>query len=391
MRKCDLPNNNILIISPAFAPCTLVGAARMTSLAEYLQQNGYMVTVLSFGRWFFKDDLWVRNIPDGIKQIEIEESNQYIKLLKLKVIELLKEKTFAVCITSMGPFDTQKFLWKLCKRYRVPYILDYRDPWLLHSYYYTGQSIEIKIKRLISDLFYLRYEQISVRYAAKIVTVTEKNTDILKRRYKKYADKMHTILNGHENLSDNMKVTVKKHEEYIIGCIGKFLYYDERAAIELIRAVNELNEEGYKITIRHIGEETDDASGLLEQRDISTHYYKYLGKMGYKEAMDCLWAMDAALIIYRSKDGLGTKVFDYIGLNKPIIYYGILPSELAEFVGKFKNVVIADNKKTLKNGLRKFVDNSTKKLEDSPSGQYSRTRQNEKYEVLIKNIIKDRN
>ena len=58
---------------------------------------------------------------------------------------------------------------------------------------------------------------------------------------------------------------------------------------------------------------------MLRKNKINTNNYQYIGKLGYDDAMQCLCHADAAVIIYGSKEGLGTKVFDYIGLNKPVM------------------------------------------------------------------------
>ena len=235
------------------------------------------------------------------------------------------------------------------------------------------------------------FEYLSIKYASAVVAVTEKNTDILKRRYKKYACKVITVYNGHEDMSSFVKENRNCECSYSILCAGKFIYYNEKAALDLIRAVNTLNEKGIQIKIIHMGEESDNALELLKKNNVKTDNYQYIGKMGYNDAMQRLCHADAAVIIYGSKEGLGTKVFDYIGLNKPIIYSGILPSELGEFISKFDNTVIADNAKDLENGLSRLIQNKINKLENMPSERYSRKKQNERFEKLIKSIIKSEN
>lgn len=379
----------MLIISPAFAPCALVGAARMTSLAAYLAKGSYCVSVISIGKWYFKNDLWCRQVPKDISLIEISETSKLEKSLKSEIILCLSKCRYDICITSMGPYETQKFLWKLCNRYDVPLILDYRDPWLFYKYYYSGRSILVKTKRFLLDMFLLRYEYKSISYASNVVTVSKKNTEILQKRYRKSAHKMTTIFNGHECIEKLENNQCEKREEYVIGCAGKFIYYNESAALELVKAVNELNEEGIGISIVHIGEEMDNATELLKSKGIDHSFYKYVGKLGYDDTMHRLSNMDAVLIIYGFREGLGTKVFDYIGVNKPIIYCGILPSELGDFVSDFKNVIVTDNKTALKKGLTDFVKRNVQTLENTPCKLYSRATQNRKYEVIIKSAIKN--
>ena len=53
--------------------------------------------------------------------------------------------------------------------------------------------------------------------------------------------------------------------------------------------------------------------------------------------------------------------------------------------------MIADNAKDLDNGLSRLIQNKINKLENMPSERYSRKKQNERFEKLIKSIIKSEN
>ena len=103
--------------------------------------------------------------------------------------------------------------------------------------------------------------------------------------------------------------------------------------------------------------------------------------------MKFLSRQNASLIVYGTYEGLGTKVFDYIGLNKPIIYYGVYPSELSEFISRFKNVVVTSDSIELEQGIRRFVHQRIEKLEVVKCEKYSREYQNIRYKNLIDRIV----
>ncbi len=366
----------ILIISPAFAPCTLVGAARMTSLVDYLIKKNYKVTVVCYGRWMFKGNLWTRKIPSGAKIIEISETKKIRFSLFMGVISELIHEKYDVCITSMGPFYGQLFMWFISALFNLPYILDYRDLWFEDG----------DMKKNVHDLLVRGIEKLSIKHSSAVVFVTEGNLEIMKSRVKKYSSKMYTIYNGCENMEGFQNVR-KQQEGYCICCVGKYLYYDKNAAVALLESINCLRKQGVNIRLFHIGEESDSAADILREYNLDTDCYCFLGEKSYEDSMSILSGMDAAVIIYRHETGLGTKVFDYIGLNKPIIYVGKVPSELSRFITQFENYIIDDSVESLTDKLGDFVSNNVIKLNREVENFYTRDCQNKEYEVLIDDVI----
>ena len=108
-------NKNILIVSPCFAPSTLVGAARMTSLADFLSQNGYNVSAVTLGKAYYPNDLWDRPVPSRVNRMEVSQKGNWTELMRQKVRTAFAEKHYDACILSVGPFETQIFIKKECK------------------------------------------------------------------------------------------------------------------------------------------------------------------------------------------------------------------------------------------------------------------------------------
>lgn len=371
-----MKHRDILIISPAFAPCTLVGAARMTSLAEYLTSKNYSVTVISFGKWMFEEDLWTRRISENIRVIEIEKTRKVRLELFKRILSEIRQKKYDICISSMGPFYTQMFLWMIGLFLRVPYILDYRDPWFQDEDMHSN----------LHDYIVRMVEYLNVKYSKAIVCVTPGNANSMKERYRKYSSKIYTIYNGYENLNC-FTTNSDGHSGYRICCVGKFLYYNEEAALKLLKSIDQLKEKDIDVKLFHIGENCDDASAILTKYGFANDIYSFLGKKDYHEAMCVLSKMDAAVIIYGLKTGLGTKVFDYIGMNKPIIYVGVMPSELSRFIEQYRNVIVENNQQRLVEKIYDFALKHVTKLDCESRELYMRSTQNEAYRSLIDKCI----
>ena len=113
--------------------------------------------------------------------------------------------------------------------------------------------------------------------------------------------------------------------------------------------------------------------------------YHELGLMSYEDTMHELMKADALLVSNEIKMGLGTKTFDYLYINKPIIYIGVIPSELSEFIQQFENVYICSDQAQMQHAILRLVKEHPAILTNKNIEEYSRNKQNEKYLHLIKN------
>jgi hypothetical protein len=68
---CRIKVLKVLIISPAFAPFSGVGAVRMTSLAKYLVACGDSVTVMRYTPSIWGRDTLKTSQPEGIEYIDV--------------------------------------------------------------------------------------------------------------------------------------------------------------------------------------------------------------------------------------------------------------------------------------------------------------------------------
>ena len=102
--------------------------------------------------------------------------------------------------------------------------------------------------------------------------------------------------------------------------------------------------------------------------------------------MELLAKLDVLVIVYQHSVGLGTKVYDYIALNKPIIYVGLVPSELSCFISQFENMFLCRDKQGVLDALKVIHDNRVIKLTEKDILRFSREFRNKEYINLIENI-----
>lgn len=371
---------NILILSLAYAPYSGVGAARMTSLSKYLLDIGYSVTVICYDSTVFGDREQKRRIPEGVERICVEklpEKKENRKNIQRTVERVIREKDFQICISSVGPYDTMFFIDKIWRKWKVPYVIDYRDPWLFEKTTIKPVGL-LKYKLLIHDYLCKPIEKRVIKYASKIISVTEQCQKDLIERYHVNHDKCKVIFNGYEDVP--VSTAVEKKDEFLIGVAGKFSEYNADAAEKFLNACNQLKT-AFQIKVLHIGKRED----LLAEKYPEIYYN--VGEMNHKDTMEELTKTNALLVSYAHVSGLGTKVFDYIALNKPIIYVGVVPSELARFIDQFEYSYICTDLEQMQQAVKKIVQSKTFWLTKRDTWKYSRQYQNEQYGMLINEII----
>lgn len=386
----------ILIISPYFAPYDGVGAARMTSLSASLIAAGCEVVVVSLDADSYPSDRRSREVPEGVQLITHRfnaHDRQGSRQLQLIVEKTLQSTSFDGCVSSVGPFQTMFFAWKLFSKYKVPYIIDYRDPWLFSSHA-LNRSRVVRSKAFIRDLLYLPIEALCVSHATSIISVTDRMTSSLNRRYWWIRNKTKTIYNGFEKVEVSSKNIIAGYpqEERQLRAIalGKFSYYDENAARKVIKAMSALFSSGNRIEFMHIGEEELLTSKIVTEEGYPETQFASTGHVPYATAIEMLNESSALILTYRSKYGLGTKVFDYIRANKPIVFVGRKRSELASFLKQFQNAFICESVAEIQDALLSVIKGNVTDLGCGSTDEFERSIQNTRFIAEINSSFCER-
>lgn len=373
----------ILILSLAFAPYSGVGTARMTSLTRYLIAKGNQVTVACYDSKMFGVNEQAREIPYGTHLIILEKINEKwknIRCLEKQIEQIVKAESFDICISSVGPYDTMFFIHKMQKKWGVPYIIDYRDVWLFEKTAIIPRGLR-KCKTLVRDLLFFAIEKRDIKWATKVVLVTQKCKQDLVERYCLPEEKCEVIYNGYEDIPEKLEKKQKEEkEEFVFAIAGKFSYYNEVAAQNFMEICKEENTE-IPIKVMHIG--------ICEEKSVEKFpdIYECKGVKSHIDAITELQKADAFIVTNALRSGLGTKIFDYIALNKPIVYVGTTPAELADFVEQFDNSYVCETKEEMKKVIRNLIVCRTAFLtNESNLGRFSRECQNEIYYSLIKKM-----
>lgn len=360
----------LLLVAYYFPPFGAVGAFRVSKLVKYFHRMGWDITVLTVDpKYYSNKDLDYDKLKDIPRDVEIIYTDIFEKNLKFreegaywggklykKLLNVTKNNNYDYIYYTAGPF---LHLWvaPLIKRIsRIPYILDYRDPWLL-SPYNNSKKFKLAAKMI---------EPSVVKNAKYILNVTKDATNIHIDHYKNENNKKFiTIENGYDS-EDFMNIETEKIDANGIkliysGKLGGFRNINN--LLDAILKLNKINEE--KIYFIHIGKYEDSIKSYIENNIEAGKYIIQKGFLPYKKALSYIKASDIGVIISGGHPyEPTTKIYDYIALNKKIlcindIDYGYLHETLYEY----ENAVMSKNtEENIEMAINKIINNNLIKV-----------------------------
>lgn len=384
---------NILIVSPAYAPFGGVGSARMISLSEYLVSNGDQVTVLCDAPSSWSAELLTRTVPKGVvvHHVDVRAENEmtlantynskaYHEALR-KLVSQIKPD---ICLCSIGPYYVMKFIWRLAEECGLRYVIDYRDYWF--TAYRKGAGLLRNAIRLYTAARLFPKERKCLKHATAVVGVVEPFNGYLSRLHPIVKDKICCIRNGY----DETAMAAAAPMEPCSGTpslvlTGKFAIYNPAAAAALFEAVAMVNARGYGLKIVHIGPAEARAESLMRTcSNFDPDDFVTLGHKPYDECLSLIKGARVCLINYTDMRGLGTKIYDYIGANKPIIAFTPEDSEMARVLATFPHAYRCTSADDAVSALTDIIDNQITTLYDTDTGmEYSRGASNQRYRELL--------
>lgn len=372
-----------------------VGAKRMNSLATYLVRRGISVAVMTTSKKYEMpaefgaiDFFYVDEIPMNSSPIRNEKAFNHNKIkFEEAFLKNIEDINPDVILISGSPFYTFS-ITGLAKEKGIPCVIDIRDPWIFD---FRGLKNTLSFKKNMYRIIHYPHERYAIANATAVVTVTDGWCEDYRRHYKWNQDKFHVVENGFDELglADIDAVEADKEIENLrgvkLGVFGKLAYYSDNNTKVLLQGFKRVDEKSVHIV--QIGEKEKVVEQIAHEIGAPNDTIISTGFMDYKKGIATLKKLDALLIIDNRMHALGTKIYDYIFVNKPIIYIGPKRSDMAKLVGKFENGYCCSNVHEVEEAIRKIVDQKPKKLqEEYDKNDYSRDRQNRKYEELLQSV-----
>lgn len=381
----------ILILSPYFAPCTIVGALRMSSLVADLLNNGHDISVIKLSDTLLPDNIMTGQAIDGVHYYSINAlpyDKLYVNSLRKNIDYICNAHKYDCCVASFGPYEGVNAITEIRTKYHIPLVVDFRDLWLEHPR--PRLTWKSKLAYLYDRVRYGWAERKLMQVCDSFVSVTPKCVKTMVNKYPFLADKSICIYNGYNSREMIINKNEKKEDSvFRFFILGKFAYYNRKGALYFLKAVRNAFEQGFAVEIHHVGSAEPDVKELIDLSDLPDGVYFECGQHNYEDMIRLSNRADAFISIDSDPFGIPTKIFDYLYLNKPVISYGPKESEYQILLSQLENAYICDNMKEIGSAVLQLVQSKTSILtsNDAFRQSFSRKAQNLIFEEHLRNVV----
>jgi|WetSurMetagenome_2_1015567.scaffolds.fasta_scaffold00743_13 glycosyltransferase involved in cell wall biosynthesis len=355
----------VLIITYYWPPSGGAGVQRWLKFAKYLPSTGWIPVVLTvqpeYAAYPFRDESLIDEIPVDIEVRKTKATNYFSfyskdqskipsggfannqgKGIKSKISrfvrgnlfipdprrgwnrfaikeasEIIREEGITHVITTSPPHSTQLIGLKLKKRFpHISWIADLRDSWT--DIYYYDMFYPTLLSRAIDSHF----EKSVIQNADKLITVGHNLAEIFSSKAENVSSKFIVVPNGFDE-EDFEGINSSIPERFTITYVGTF---SEVYPIEgLFSALTSLEKKGRDFLVRFVGSFPDEVKERISKL-VSRDKTEFIGYIEHPKAIKLMAASSLLVIIIpETKENQAItpgKVFEYIALQKPVLYIG---------------------------------------------------------------------
>ncbi len=340
-----MADRKLLILTYHFPPSAASGTFRLLGFVSHLPQFGWRSVVVAPPElpWEPVDQALMERIPaeTALYHVLYPEGLLWKPLRRLSPLGIWLPKAWAACRRAIHEHHTDALLTsgpphlvhllgrELRNRYGLPWIADFRDPWVAGVW--STSSEKTGRKR-----WEFRAEGAVMRDADAIVANTPGACDLLGEAYPEHGSKMVSITNGYDPESfEANPVPPLAGQSVEITHLGEiYVNRDPGPFLEAIRSIrpNGLSN-GRSLRVRFIGRLGDSsprlehlirAGGLEGVVDLG-------GQIPYDESLRAMVQADVLLLLDSPgrKAGVPAKLYEYLGARRPILALGESDGDLA--------------------------------------------------------------
>ncbi len=346
------PKRPVLVIAYYFPPLGLSGVQRTLKFVKYLPQFGYQPTVLTVTPtgYFAQDESLLDELngldieifragsldanrlfkKKGIVKMPSERMRKFLTFLSdsffipdnkigwrnkaLKAaIELHKKYNFNLVFATAPPFTDFLIGAELRKRFNLPLVIDYRDPWLEYPLKYYPTPLHRWLN--------YRMEKTVLRLSSRIIVTNRRVKELMIKKYRFLEYNDITILSqGFDPKDFETSNESSRSQKMKITHAGVF--YGDRTPKYFLQALKRIFIERpslkEKIEACFVGVLQDEHTKLIKQLElesniITTGYLDHDSCIRQITSSDILW-----LTVNNDRQSPG-KLYEYIGARKPVL------------------------------------------------------------------------
>ena len=274
--------------------------------------------------------------------------------------------------TSSPPHSLQLIGKYLSDKWDIPWVADFRDPWLEIVYYQTVRRSRFTVQ--IDK--YLEKKVLS--NADKVVTISDHIISLFRSKVKR--TDFVKIPNGFDE-DDFLNLQSATPDLFTITYTGTLS--EERIPFALISALEDLlsNKTLPSCRLLFVGNVCPQFKELLIENSHVAKIIEIKSYLPHKEAIQLLKNSSVLLLVIddvpHNKGFLSGKVFDYLGARKPIFAFGPTDGDAAKLISSTNSGLILDYNdiaKTKDNILALYNDHNTNQSSYSFEGSMNYSR-----------------
>lgn len=345
----------VLLITADFTPKVGPGAERLTAFYKGLLNKGYEVKVLTSVningslKWVDTDksDLehYASQNTRGKKQTDYQKLINFFvpfepevllsfKSFRQAITTLFEEFIPDVIFTTSNPLATSVFGMFVKKKFDIKWIAEFRDPWTSNPLRRWPTYIHFRIEKYFEKNIFKNADSI-------VVNTKEAREQLLSINEFVGFSKVHVLSHSYDSTNKTFNDTLKGKNTITIGYAGGFYrstkvsrlqscfsYGNTKTSIydsspeRLIKAVYELNKSQHKtkFKIKFIGTNPIEIADLIHAK--TKEFITFKKRVPSSKIPHELSKVDLVFItnpLIKNSPFIGTKTFDYIALDKPIV------------------------------------------------------------------------
>ncbi|HEV8539138.1 MAG TPA: glycosyltransferase [Bacteroidota bacterium] len=343
---------NVFVVAYYFPPMGLSGVQRTLKFVKYLPQFGWQPTVLTVTpTGYFAQDytlleeinplhIEIRRVGSldpnrlfrkkGVVKMPSERLRKVFTYVsdmffipdnkigwKRKALnaaeEMFARNKFEVIFATAPPFTDFLIGMELSKKFKIPLVVDYRDPWLEYPFKYYPTSLH-KWRNFV-------LESSVLHAASRIIATNRRVKEMILQRHKFLNYKDVTILpQGFDPQDFCLAPGQVKSNKFKITHAGVF--YGDRTPKYFLQALKKVVTErpdiGKQLEACFIGNIHDEHLKLIK----SLHLEEYVVTTGYLDHARCvqhLMTSDVLWLMLKNDSQSPGKLYEYFGARKPIL------------------------------------------------------------------------
>ncbi|MEW5825448.1 MAG: glycosyltransferase [Candidatus Bipolaricaulota bacterium] len=332
---------SLLLVAYAFPPYGAVGARRAAKLAKFLPEFGWQVRVLTVSIAEYPES-WIDSTSgrDDAASADVhrtralhwrrvrEDGARWLPYLVPAIVRSVRQARPDVVLITCGPFF-QLAVTPLLSLWKVPYVLDFRDPWVTGGLRPVARNHGARLRRALAKAV----ERHAVLHAASIVVVSRPLREAYRTAYPQLPPERFAVVPNGYDPADFAQAGAVRWAVPTLLYAGKFTTsLGLRNPRPLLEAIRLLRAEGLEVCLVHLGDKEAAFTSVVDELQLADAV-KSTGPLPYAETLSYCKGADILVVIGGGSSGEQTgKVFDYIGAGRPILALAREDSDLGSIV-----------------------------------------------------------